>query len=133
MASTSPRAQSRGGTSGRRRPPRFRPETLRPRSRGGKSGDEGLASPPVARRSLGLAQEFENVGELPRSPHRWQRLQDPPAVRLVPETPVANHQHAPIRLGPDQAAGALLEADRGLRQLVVEEGIAALALDLRQA
>ena len=57
-------------------------------------------------------------------------MPDSASVGFVGEPRIADHQHAAIGLGTDQASGALFEADRRLRKLPVEERIAALGPEL---
>ena len=72
-----------------------------------------------------MAEEPLHVRERARARQRRQGVQEQPAVALAEQARIAQHQHAAIFDGADQAAGALLERDHRLRQLLVAERIAA--------
>src|SRR5215510_15187217 len=88
-----------------------------------------LPPEPVAsstRRTLGLVREERlHLDELARPPHRRQAVEERSPVRSGDHAWIAEHQHAPVGLVTVQAPSALLERDRGLRQLEVEEVVVA--------
>ena len=71
------------------------------------------------------AKKRLHIVDAARARQRRQRIEEDPAVALAEQARIAQHQHAAIALAADQAAGALLERDHRLRQLLVAEGIAA--------
>ena len=79
-----------------------------------------------------MTKERDRIIELARPSHRREGLENPTAVRFVGQTAVADHQHAAIGFGTNQPPRALLQADRGLRQLIVEKRITACARNMVQ-
>src|SRR5512134_2384445 len=72
-------------------------------------------------------EERLHVGELARPLHGRQAVEELPAIGLLDHPRIAEHQHPAVVLVADQPAGALLERDRRLRQLEVDERIAPFA------
>ena len=90
---------------------RIRPPVVEVLVGGSTSLDSVEAAPRQSSQRPLLAREKRlHVRELPRASHRRQAPPDAPAVRLVGEPRVADHQHAAIGLGADQPPGALLQA-----------------------
>ena len=59
-----------------------------------------------------------------------QRAQKRPAVGLGHDAGIEDHHDAPVGLGPDQPAEALLELDHGFGNLILDERIAAPVADV---
>ena len=72
-----------------------------------------------------MAEEVEHDTQFPGALHGRQAAPDALAVGLGDQAWVADHQHAPVGFGADQAPGSLLDVDHGAGQLVFDEGIAA--------
>src|SRR5258706_15951905 len=73
----------------------------------------------------GGLKKGQGLGLQAGAAHRRQALPDTLAIWFIDQARIADHQHTAIRLVADQAPGALLQFDRGMRYLIVHEGIAA--------
>ena len=62
-----------------------------------------------------LAEKRLDVLDFARTPHGRQALPDAPAIGLVGQAGIANHQHPAVGLRADQAPRALLQRDGRLR------------------
>src|SRR5581483_2268006 len=79
--------------------------------------------------TVGLRKEIDDLLQQPRAPHRWQALPNAPAIWLVNQARVANHQDTAIGLVADQTSGALLQGDDRFRQLILHERVTSLRVE----